>query len=161
MSQRTRIVLAVTILVVVVGVVLGIDLLRRNQAPAEIPAGHIPIYVEGRLRGTFAPGDLEETEPVSFVDAEEGKTQEGWLLQDVLLANLRERDLEPETVITVSSSSRGKSAKLTWPEVSERDNWVMFDVSGRGTLKLVSVLERLDTREEWVQDVDRIEVSGP
>jgi hypothetical protein len=34
----------------------------------------------------------------------------------------------------------------------------MFDLSGRGTLKLVSVLERLDVRDEWVQDVDQIEV---
>jgi hypothetical protein len=36
----------------------------------------------------------------------------------------------------------------------------MFDLAGRGTLKLVSVLERLDTRDEWVQDVDRIEIMG-
>jgi len=34
----------------------------------------------------------------------------------------------------------------------------MFDLAGRGTLKLVSKLERLDIRDEWVQDVDRIEV---
>jgi hypothetical protein len=34
----------------------------------------------------------------------------------------------------------------------------MFDLSSRGTLKLVSVLERLDVRDEWVQDVDKIEV---
>jgi hypothetical protein len=38
---------------------------------------------------------------------------------------------------------------------------VMFDLSGRGTLKLVSTLERLDVRDEWVQDVDQIEVSQP
>jgi hypothetical protein len=35
---------------------------------------------------------------------------------------------------------------------------VLFDLSGRGTLKLVSKLEGLDTRDTWVQDVDRIEV---
>jgi hypothetical protein len=34
-------------------------------------------------------------------------------------------------------------------------------VSGRGTLKLVSTLERLDVRDEWVQDVDKIEVMKP
>jgi hypothetical protein len=38
---------------------------------------------------------------------------------------------------------------------------VMFDLSGRGTLKLVSTLERLDVRDEWVQDVDKIEVTQP
>jgi hypothetical protein len=161
MTQRTRIILAVTILVVVIGVVLGIELFRRGQAPEEIPAGHIPIYYEGGLRATFAPTDLETLEEVSFVDAEEGKTQEGWLLRDVLLLKLRERDLRPDTVITVSSSSRAKSAQLTWAEVEDTGNWVMFDLSGRGTLKLVSVIERLDTRDEWIQDVDGIEVEQP
>ncbi len=37
----------------------------------------------------------------------------------------------------------------------------MFDLSNRGTLKLVSVLPKLDTRDEWVQDVDSIEVANP
>jgi hypothetical protein len=36
----------------------------------------------------------------------------------------------------------------------------MFDLSGRGTLKLVSLLPRLDVRDEWVQDVDKIEIGG-
>jgi hypothetical protein len=161
MTQRTRVMLAVTILVVVVGAVLGIDMVQRSQAPAEIPAGHVPIYYEGRLRGTFAPADLEGMDRVSFVEAEEGKTQDGWLLRDVLLANLRERDLKPDTIVTVSSSSRNKSAQLTWAEIADTNNWVMFDLSNRGTLKLVSVLEVLDTRDEWVQDVDSIEVRRP
>lgn len=37
----------------------------------------------------------------------------------------------------------------------------MFDLSNRGTLKLVSLLEKLDTRDEWVQDVDKIEMTSP
>jgi hypothetical protein len=161
MAQRTRVILAVTVLIVLVGVVLGVDMLQRSQAPAEIPAGHIPIYYEGELRGTFAPADLEGMQEVSFVDAEEGKTQDGWLLRDVLLADLRERDLKPDTLVIVTSSSRNISAQLTWAQVADAANWVMFDVSNRGTLKLVSVLEALDTRDEWVQDVDRIEVQQP
>jgi hypothetical protein len=161
MTQQTRVIVGVAILIVVVGLVLGIDMLKRSQAPAEIPAGHVPIYYDDRLRGTFAPTDLEGMEEVSFVDAEEGKTQNGWLLRDVLLANLRERDLKPDTLVTVSSSSRNKSSQLTWAQISETANWVMFDLSNRGTLKLVSVLETLDTRDEWVQDVDRIEVQRP
>jgi hypothetical protein len=98
---------------------------------------------------------------VSFVEAEEGKTEEGWLLSDVLRLHVEERALQPDTVVVVSSSSREKSAQLTWAEVDEPANWVMFDLSGRGTLKLVSVLERLDTRDEWVQDVDLIELTSP
>jgi hypothetical protein len=160
-TQRTRVILALTILVVLVGVVLGIDTLGRSPSSAEIPAGHIPIYYQGRLRGTFEPADLVELKEVSFVDAEEGKTQQGWLVRDILLLKFKERDLRPDTLITISSSSRNKSAELTWAQVAETANWVMFDVSGRGTLKLVSVLEDLDTRDEWVQDVDRIEVQRP
>jgi hypothetical protein len=47
---------------------------------------------------------------------------------------------------------------LTWAEVDKPANMVMFDLSSRGTLKLVSLLDRLDVRDEWVQDVDRIEI---
>jgi hypothetical protein len=38
---------------------------------------------------------------------------------------------------------------------------VLFDLSGRGTLKLVSKLPQLDIRDEWVQDVDKIEIITP
>ena len=60
----------------------------------------------------------------------------------------------------MSSSSRAKSAQVTWAEVDVLENYVMFDLSNRGTLKLVSVLPALDTRDEWVQDVDSIEVTS-
>jgi hypothetical protein len=101
---------------------------------------------------------LEQLEQVSFVDAEDGKTQEGWLLADVLALHLNTANLDPQAEITVSSSSRGKSAQVTWEQVQDTDNMVMFDLSGRGTLKLVSRLESLDTRDEWVQDTDKIEI---
>lgn len=80
------------------------------------------------------------------------------MLRDVLLLHMKESKLKPETWIIVTSSSRNKSEELTWAEVDDPANWVMFDLSGRGTLKLVSVLERLDIRDEWIQDVDKIEV---
>jgi hypothetical protein len=158
--NRTRVLIAVAVVLVVAGVVLGIDFWQRSQATT-LEAGSIPIYLDGRLAGGFLPTDLEEMEKVSFVDAEEGKTQEGWLLRDVLLLRLKESALQPDTGIVVSSSSRDKSVELTWAEVDDPANVVMFDLSGRGTLKLVSTLERLDVRDEWVQDVDKIEVSTP
>ena len=158
--NRTRALIALAVILVIAGVVLGIDLLQRRQA-VTLEAGSIPIYLDGELAGGFLPGDLETLDPASFVDAEEGKTQEGWMLRDVLLLRLRERDLQPDTRIVVSSSSRDRSAELSWAEVADATNMVMFDVSGRGTLKLVSVIERLDVRDEWVQDVDKIEVFAP
>jgi hypothetical protein len=161
MTQKTRILVAVIVLIVLVVVVLGVEALRRAQSEPTLAPGSIPIYLDGKLVGGFVPDDLSQLEQVSFVDAEEGKTQEGWRLSDVLLLHIKERELEPDSIIVVSSSSRNKSAELTWAEVRDPANWVMFDLSGRGTLKLVSVLERLDIRDEWVQDVDRIEVSSP
>jgi hypothetical protein len=161
MTQTKRILIALVVVVVLIGFVLGIEALRRSQSEPTLAPGSIPIYVDGKLVGGFTPDDLGELEQVSFVDAEEGKTQEGWMLRDVLQANVQKSKLTPDALIVVSSSSRDKSAELTWSEVDDPANWVMFDLSGRGTLKLVSVLERLDVRDEWVQDVDRIEVHGP
>ena len=161
MTRTTRILVAVIVLIVLVVAVLGVEALRRAQSEPTLAPGSIPIYLDGKLVGGFVPDDLSQLEQVSFVDAEEGKTQEGWRLSDVLLLHVKEKQLDPESIIVVSSSSRNKSAELTWAEVRDPANWVMFDLSGRGTLKLVSVLERLDIRDEWVQDVDRIEVSSP
>ena len=169
MAQRTRILIGVAMLIILVVAVLGIDLLQRaSREPQDlakgeptVAAGSIPIRLDGRLVGSFGPTDLDTLEMVSFVEAEEGKTEEGWLLRDALLLHVDDQELEPDMVIVVSSSSRDKAAELTWAEVDDPANWVMFDLSGRGTLKLVSVLERLDTRDEWVQDVDGIEISSP
>jgi hypothetical protein len=166
MTQKTRIVIALASLAAIVLVVLAVDALQRRGATTLAPEGEptllpgsIPIYVDGRLVGGFQPTDLEDLQEVSFVDAEEGKTQQGWLLRDVLQLYIDVRRLTPDSAIEVSSSSRNKSVGLTWSEVEDPQNWVMFDLSGRGTLKLVSVLEKLDVRDEWVQDVDRIEVT--
>jgi len=166
MSQKMRILIGVVVIVVLIGAVFGIEALRgrvENSPGAQITLepGNIPIYLDGELVAAFAPEALESLEQVSFVDAEEGKTQEGYLLRDVLLTTLDEELFSPETQITVSSSVSDKSAELTWAEVKVVENMVMFDQSGRGTLKLVSLLEGLDTRNDWVQDVDRIEVVNP
>jgi hypothetical protein len=158
---KGRIILVIGIIILIGGLVIGIDLLRRHAQESSIPLGSVPIYVDGKLVAAFTPDDLEQLEKVSFVDAEEGKTQEGWMLRDVLLLHIAKANLSPETLITVSSSSRDKSVQVTWAEVSDADNMVMFDLANKGTLKLVSKLERLDVRDEWVQDVDKIEVSAP
>ena len=155
--NRTRLLIALAVILVVAGAVLGVDFWQRSLA-TEIAPGSIPIYVNGRLVGTFLPGDLEALQQVSFVDAEEGKPQEGWLLRDVLLLHVNRDSLRPDTAVVVSSSSRGKSAALTWAQIDDQENMVMFDLSGRGTLKLVSKVQELDERDEWIQDVDRIEI---
>jgi len=155
--KRVRIWIAAGGVLAVVAVVLGVDAWQRSRASGLLP-GAVPIYRGGRLVASFVPADLERLEKVSFTDVEEGKTQEGWLLVDILSLYLEESELQPKTPIRVSSNSRNKSVRLTWEEVQAEENMVMFGLSARGTLKLVSTLEQLDTRDEWVQDVDQIEV---
>ena len=165
MNQNKRILIAVVILLTLIGGVLGIDYIQRRNAEsksiADAPAGSIPIYVDGNLAASFIPTDLEKINLVSFMDAEEGKTQEGWLLAEVLKLYTSSADLQPTTEIIVSSSSRDKSAAFSWAEVENLENMILFDLSGRGTLKLVSQMEGFDIRENWIQDVDKIEVTLP
>jgi len=149
--------IAAGILVAIAALVLGVDWIQRSR-PADLPPGSVPIYVGSRLIGAFVPEDLEGLDKASFVDAEEGKTQEGWLLRDVLVQHLGEDSLRDDSTITVSSSSRGKSAQVTWQQANDPGHHVLFDLSNRGTLKLASDLEGLDTRDAWVQDVNKIEV---
>lgn len=168
MPQTRRIVIGLALLVLISAAVLGLEYFRGQSSLSSaigevtLTPGSIPIYLDGELIAGFAPDSLENLEQVSFVDAAEGKLQDGWLLRDVLLAHIPEpQRLALDTKITVTSSSRGKVAELTWAEVEAQENMVMFDLSNRGTLKLVSLLEKLDMRDEWIQDVDRIEVVSP
>jgi hypothetical protein len=162
-----RIFVAILVLVILAAVVLGVEALRRSAGsegnvkglPTAAPGG-IPIYLDGKLMGAFTPPDLEELEGASFVDAEEGKAQEGWWLRDVILLHVKEEALQPDSLVVVASSSREKSVELTWADVLDPAGNVMFDLSSRGTLKLASTLEQLDTRDEWVQDVDSIKISS-
>lgn len=167
MTRTIRIIIALVVILVIAGLVLGVDWMQRRQAAqvvgtsTPLPPGSVPIVFNGQIVAGFLPADLEKLKLVSFVDAEEGKTQDGWLLRDILLRYLKPEQLEDETQITVSSSSRDKSATLNWAEVKEASNMVMFDLSNRGTLKLVSLLPQLGTRNYWIQDADRIEVNNP
>jgi len=166
MTQRTRVLIAAGALILLAAVVLGIDALQRAsggqtaEGEPTVAPGAVPIRLDGRLVGSFTPADLERLEKVSFVDPEEGKTQDGWLLRDVIRLHVEPETLGGGALVTVSSSSREKSVQVTWAEVDVPENYVMFDLSNRGTLKLVSVLPALDTRDEWVQDVDSIEVTS-
>jgi len=165
MNQNKRIVIAMVVLLVIVGLILGVDFIQRQQAasvaPADMPPGSIPIFVDDKFVASFVPDDLNQLGGASFVDAEEGKTQEGWMLCDVLLLYVKQSKLKADTQVTVSSSSREKSQFLTWAQVDNQDNNVLFDLSGRGTLKLVSTIPGFDIRDSWVQDVDKIEVTTP
>jgi len=167
MNRSSRIIIALTAILAIAGGILIIDWVQRRQVAqvvgtsTPLPAGSVPIVFNGKVIAGFTPNDLDKLQQVSFVEAEQGKTQQGWLLRDILLLYLKPEQLQDNTQIIVSSSSQEKSAKLSWAEVKEASNMVMFDLSNRGTLKLVSLLPQLKTRNYWVQDADRIEISTP
>lgn len=165
MTTWKRIAIALGVIVFIIIVVLGVDYLQRQFTAKEnnqaIPAGSIPIYLDGDLVGAVVPADLEHLEKVSFKDAEEGKKQEGWLLRDVVQLFLAADSLRSDSQVTVSSTSRGKSVLLDWADIENADNMVVLDLANNGTLKLVSLLENLDSRDEWIQEVERIEVESP
>ena len=71
--------------------------------------------------------------------------------------------VEAEVVLSDGSFGRGAVAAGISAGINEVGALLDGDskrFAGRGTLKLVSLLPQLDIRDEWVQDVDRIEVQG-
>jgi len=163
MNQKKRILLLLGGLAAIIAVMFVVEYIRgisqANNSDGELQPGDVAIYWNGKLDLGFSAADLETLEKVTFTDKEDQKIQEGWLLKDILLNFYTNDQFSEDTVIRVSSSSRSLSATVIWDEVLNDKNFIMFDLSGRGTLKLVSVLERLDVRAEWVQDIDKIEIN--
>ena len=162
MSQPKRILIAAAILVFLACAVLALEAWRgtsiANKLEVTIDAGDVPVYQNGELVAAFSVDDISDIQQVQFTDKEEGKVQEGWLVSSVLEKYFKTDNFSDSMQIVFTSSSRSKSISLTWAEINNSENMVMFDLSGRGTLKLVSLLERLDTRDEWIQDIDKLEV---
>ncbi len=164
MNHKKRVIYIILGLALLTGVMFLIEYLRGvNQSTSlesDLQPGDVPIFWNGKFNQGFSAAQLDPLPKASFVDAEEGKPQEGWLLKDVLLSIYKPAQFSEDITVTIISSSREKEVRLTWAEIDNVDNMVMFDLSGRGTLKLVSKLERLDVRDEWIQDVDKIEINN-
>jgi hypothetical protein len=163
MENKKRIFILLAGFLAIIGIMFLVEYLRgKSQTIAlegDLQPGEVAIYWNGKFDLGFSGEDLEGLEEVSFNDIEEQKVQQGWLLKDVLLKFYNTNLFSDDTVIRVSSSSRNLSADVIWFEIVEEKNFILFDLSGRGTLKLVSLMERLDERAEWVQDVDKIEIN--
>jgi len=166
MSRQTRIRTLIVVMIIFAAAVFLIDF-TRTDTPVFIPAsavtalpGTIALYQDGAIVTFFTPDSLSGLDTYSFEDAEEGKQQQGVLLRDAILLYVDADTLTDDTQIIVSSVGRGKSVTLTWAQVANPENHVLFDpANGRGTLKLVSSgIDTLDTRAEWIQDTDRIEI---
>jgi len=163
MSQRNRALIVVAVLILIAAALGWVGLRQqRIQPSAEAPEdGFIHIYADSAFIANVAPVDFTSLPATSFQDAEEGKTQEGPWLRDLILLYVPEKALRASSTITVSGARNGnvKTHTVTWGQALEDSNWLVLDVSGSGdAIKLTSVLPDLDTRDEWVQGINRIEI---
>jgi len=167
MSQKTRMLIVVgVILAIAAGAAIygAISQNRMKNASGDTPqAGMIHLYVDKQFTANVSPADLGDLPDASFKDAEDGKLQEGWLLKDVVLLYVNEGKLTAKSEVEVSgirvSTGETKSKALTWEQIIEPANNVLFDLTGNGSaLKLVSEIPGFDIRDAWIQGVNQIDV---
>ena len=165
MSQKTRILIVVgaLALIAVILAVAGFASQRQTaQAPAATPQpGKIHLYVDGAFAANVSPADTKNLPAASFKDKEQGKEQSGYWLRDVIRLYVQESRLSPQSKITVSGSRSGadKTAIVTWAEALDPTNNLAFDVATDGqSVKFAGTLDRLSTRDSWVQGVSRIDI---
>jgi hypothetical protein len=167
MSQRTRVVIVIGVLVViaVAAAIYGAVMQNRMKNAAQnVPQPNmIHLYVDGKFVANVSPVELNDLPAASFTDAEEGKLQEGWWLHDVVRLYVQEDQLGPDSEVDVagirSTTGETKQQALTWQQVTDPANTVIFDLAGNGqSLKLVSSIAGFDTRDTWIQGVSRIDV---
>jgi hypothetical protein len=136
---------------------------RTAQAPAATPQpGMIHLYVDGTFAANVSPADMQKLPAASFKDKEQGKEQGGWWLRDVIRLYVKESRLSPNSKITVTGLRKGtekKSATVTWAEALDAANNLAFDFASDGqSVKLASTLDRLSTRDSWIQGVTQIDL---
>ena len=166
MNSPQRIIIAIAILAVLTGSILAVDSLRRGgclykhirAGTKEFSEGCIPVFSSNTLLAGFCRDNAARLKMTGFIDKKENKLQEGWLLRDVILLYVDKKNLSPDTMVRIESSSRGKKAEIPWKEIADDSNRIVLAASKQGSLKLVSSIKGLDTRGRWVQDVDKIEV---
>ena len=166
MSQKTRTLIVVVVLVLVAVVLAAVGFASQNQvaqAPASTPQpGMIHLSVDGAFVANVVPTDLKALPAGSFVDKEQGKTQSGYWLRDVIRVYVKKTQLSPQSQITVTGVRQGtekKSATLTWAQTLDPANNILFAPSNDGqSVKLASTMEGLATRNSWMQGITEIDV---
>ena len=155
------------ILVVIAAALAAQGLLAR---PVSGPAGGVPeegmihLYVDGAFRANLDPSQIMALPEASFIDEEEGKTQSGPWLKDVIALHVGERELQAGSTIRTQGIRRqggeAREAVVTWGQALDESSHLLLDIAGSGdSLKLVSTLSGLDTRDTWVQGVARLDVT--
>jgi hypothetical protein len=165
MSQKARALIVVGVLVLIGAVLAVMGVVGQNQtaqAPKGTPAaGMVHLYVDGAFAANVAPADLQKLPAGSFVDKEQGKSQGGWWLRDVVRVYVKESTLSPNSKIVVTGVRQGtekKASTLTWAQVLDPANNILFNQANDGSVKIAGTMEGLATRDAWVQGLSQIDV---
>ena len=164
MSQKTRILIVVGALVLVAIVLAAYGLVAQRQTasvPASTPQpGMIHLYVDGTFAANVSPTDMKNLPAASFKDTEQGQDQGGWWLRDVIRLYVKESRLSPASKLTVTGTRQGtKTAAITWAQALDPANNIALDLASDGqSVKLVSTMAGLNTRDQWIQGVTRIDI---
>jgi hypothetical protein len=166
MSQKTRMLIVISALVLIAVVLAAVGFLSQAQtaqAPATTPQpGMIHLYVDGAFVANLLPAETQKLPAASFVDKEQGKTQSGYWLRDVIRLHVKESALSPSSKVTVTWVRQGtekKSATVTWAETLDPANNLLFSPSNDGaSVKVAATIDRLSTRDNWIQGLAQIDV---
>ncbi len=166
MSQKIRIMIVVAILVVIAIILGAVGFISQNQAaqaPATTPQpGMIHLYVDGAFVANALPTDTQKLPAGSFVDKEQGKTQSGYWLRDVIRLYVKEGALSPSSQLTITGVRQGtqnKSVTITWAQALNPANNVLFSPSNDGqSVKVCATMDNLANRDQWIQGLTQIDV---
>ncbi len=88
MNKKKRIILLLAGFLVIIAMMFLVEYFRgkaqTTASEGNLLPGQVAIYWNGKFNLGFSGSDLDGLEEVSFKDIEEQKTQQGWLLKDVL-----------------------------------------------------------------------------
>jgi len=167
MSQKKRMLIVILVMISLMAALIVYNAVMRNRigsGPSNVPLpGMISLFIDGVFRTQIMPADLDQLTMSSCNESEQGKTLKGWLLRDVIMLYVDTSSMGDYSEIAVfgARDKRGdKAVTLTWKDVSDPATHVLLHPSKDGqSLKLVSTMDQLDTRDEWVQGVMRIDIT--
>ena len=167
MGQKQLILIVISILTFLTVSLAVYQSVRQNGSDttgsSSPKRGMISLFKDGILVANLSPADLNKLPKVSFTEREREKSLEGWWLRDVLRLYLEKEQFADGTTIAISGfkQKRGeKTANLSWKEVQDPDAHVMLHPTKDGqSLKLVSTLDQLATRNQWIQGVMKININ--
>lgn len=166
MKDTKRILIVIAIIAVLSGIMITVDYMRtqgilfnKNDKKARhVYNGSLPVYNKGVLIGQFTDKVAGSLTMTSFIDSVENREQAGWRLKDVIQKYIKDATSLQTCSVRIASTKRQKYSFMAWEEIDNEDNKILLVPGRKGTLKLASPMKGLDTRETWIQDVDRIDI---